>query len=293
MTSFEWPANLVDAVQSDKTPARREWLDRLPAVVADLACEWQLELGRPFQPGGHVSWVAPARRGDGAQLVLKVGWLHPEAVQEAAALRLWAGNGAVALHADARLAGTVALLLERCQPGSQLAGLAEPDQDVVLASLLPRLWLEPPLSHEFPTLQSMCDSWAEEYLLDAAATAGPALLDPGVERAGLELFRWLPRSAERQALLATDLHAQNVLAASRQPWLAIDPKPHLGDPVYDVLQHMINCARLRADPAGLVRRIAGLLELDQERLRLWTFARCVQESPGRPDLASVAMRLAP
>ena len=95
-------------------------------------------------------------------------------------------------------------------------------------------------------------------------------------------------------LLCTDLHAANVLVAERQPWLVIDPKPHVGDPAYDPLQHMLNCGeRLRADPLDLVRRLAGLLDLDHERLRLWLFARCVQESPDWPGLAEVARRIAP
>ncbi len=60
-------------------------------------------------------------------------------------------------------------------------------------------------------------------------------------------------------LLCTDLHAGNVLAAQRAPWLIIDPKPYIGDPAYDVLQHMLNCEdRLAADPAGLANRMADL-----------------------------------
>lgn len=95
-------------------------------------------------------------------------------------------------------------------------------------------------------------------------------------------------------LLATDLHAGNVLAAHREPWLAIDPKPYLGDPTFDALQHVLNCEqRLQSDPFGLVRRMARLLELDEDRLLLWLFARCVQESPNWPELADVARRIAP
>ena len=39
----------------------------------------------------------------------------------------------------------------------------------------------------------------------------------------------------------------------RRPWLLIDPKPYVGDPHYDVLQHLLNCDRLLDDPIGLVR----------------------------------------
>jgi len=110
----------------------------------------------------------------------------------------------------------------------------------------------------------------------------------------MALFRQLPTTAESEVLLVTDLHAGNVLAAEREPWLAIDPKPYVGDPTYDPLQHMLNCAeRLREDPRGLTCRMADLLGLDRDRLLLWLFARCVQESPGRPFLAEVAERIVP
>lgn len=108
------------------------------------------------------------------------------------------------------------------------------------------------------------------------------------------MFRELPAAASSKVLLCTDLHAGNVLAARREPWLVIDPKPYLGDPAYDVLQHLLNCdARLAADPAGLADRMAGLTGLDCGRVRLWLFARSVQESAGSPLMRQVARHLAP
>jgi streptomycin 6-kinase len=51
------------------------------------------------------------------------------------------------------------------------------------------------------------------------------------------------------------------------------------DALRDVSLHMLNCdTRLVTDPAGLSQRMAGLLDLDPERVRLWLFARCAQES---------------
>ena len=63
--------------------------------------------------------------------------------------------------------------------------------------------------------------------------------------------------------------------------------------VFDPLQHVINCRWVLVDPAGLARRHAELAGLDPERLLLWLFARCVQGSPEWPELAEVAVRLAP
>ncbi len=138
----------------------------------------------------------------------------------------------------------------------------------------------------------MCDQWADEFEMKVAG--GKGSLDSGLAREGIALFRSLPSTADREVLLCTDLHAENVLAAEREPWLLIDPKPYIGDPTYDPLQHLLNCEeRLRADPRGLATRLADLLDLDRDRLVLWLFARCVQESPDWPLLSEIALQLAP
>lgn len=70
----------------------------------------------------------------------------------------------------------------------------------------------------------------------------------------------------------------------------IDPKPFIGDPTFDVTQHLINCkARMRDNPNRLVERMADLLELDRDRIRLWAFARFAT-TEGCED---IARRIAP
>jgi streptomycin 6-kinase len=219
-----------------------------------------------------------------------VAWAHPEALHEADGLRAWAGHGAVLLLAAEESPDTIALLLERCRPGTHLADTPEPRQDAVVAALLRRLWSAPVEGYRFRPLQDMCNLWADQF--DAWITLEPGLIDPGLARAGIALFRALPASADRRALLATDLHAGNVLAARREPWLLIDPKPYVGDPTYDPVQHLLNCEqRLHADPNGMALRMADLCGLDPLRMRRWLFARCVQVSPGEPALADVAGRI--
>jgi streptomycin 6-kinase len=138
----------------------------------------------------------------------------------------------------------------------------------------------------------MCEEWADEF--EQKAAAGRSSIDPGLAREGIALFRSLPATADRAVLLCTDLHANNVLAAEREPWLVIDPKPYVGDPTYDPLQHLLNCEdRLTTDPVGLTQHMADLVGLSPDRLLLWLFARCVQESPDWPGLADVARRIAP
>ncbi|HJQ00388.1 MAG TPA: aminoglycoside phosphotransferase family protein [Jatrophihabitans sp.] len=289
MAGLVMPRNLVEAA---KREGRAGWLASLPANVAELKQLWSLEIGAPFQPGGQTAWVAPARDRTGTELVLKIVWPHPEAAHEAAGLATWRGRGTVALHAAEHLDGASALLLERCVPGTALSFRPEAEQDSVTAGLLLRLWIEPAGGHGFRPLSEMCAQWADGF--EAKLAAGNRRIDPGLAREGIALWRLLPTTAERNVLLCTDLHAGNVLAAEREPWLVIDPKPYIGDPTYDVLQHMLNCdQRLHADPLGFIRQMAQLVQLDAGRLRVWLFARCVLESAEFPELADVADKIAP
>jgi streptomycin 6-kinase len=287
------PLYLGDVAAREGRDDLRDWVASLPAVVSELTERWALQLGAPYEPGGQCSWVAPARNRSGEDLVLKVGWRHSEAANEADGLRYWRDDGTVRLHAAEVIDQTSALLLERCDPGTPLGrSMPEPEQDVVVAGLLRRLWTQPPDGHPFRPLQTMCEEWAGEF--EHGFMGSSRGIDPGLAREAMVLFRELPSSAGRTVLLCTDLHGENILAARREPWLVIDPKPYVGDPTYDPLQHMLNCEeRLTADPLGFARRIAALLDLDAERLRLWLFARCMQECLDQPVLYDIAARLAP
>ena len=277
---FPIPRGLAKFADDSDNDHWRKWIDRLPAFVAQVTAHWSLQLGAPYDPGGMCSWVAPARNANGDDLVLKMGIRHSEAEHESDGLRFWNGDGAVRLYDSYITDDTSVLLLERCVPGHSLKQtLPEPEQDAVIARLLHRLWKEPPAGHSFRPLQSMCDEWGDDLAEDAERN--PGKVDAGLVRAGLEIFRFYAGTADRHVLLCTDLHADNVLAAAREPWLMIDPKPYVGDPAYDAVQHMLNCLdRLGADPRGLCQRMAALLDVESTRVVNWLFARCVQESFG-------------
>jgi streptomycin 6-kinase len=185
------------------------------------------------------------------------------------------------------------MLLERCDPGTALCLVPEPDQDVVVAGLLRRLWRAPTAPHPFRPLSVMTAYWIEEAMADRARWR-----DAGLVREGLRLFDELARPADgvRHVLLATDLHAGNVLRAQRELWLVIDPKPFVGDPAYDATQHLLNSERrLHERPLPTIARFADLLELDAERIRLWLFARAAAETRDDGDETSMdlARALAP
>jgi streptomycin 6-kinase len=272
--SLNIPARLAFACR--KAPERAAWLKRLPDVLRDLERRWSLTLGAPFD-GEDVScaWVAPAVTADGTSAVVKLGMPHMEGERELQGLRFWNGDPTVQLlKADDDLG---AMLLERCEPGTPLRALPEPEQDAVIAGLLHRLWRSPSVAHAFRPLSAMTEYWSSETRADMEHWP-----DTGLVREGLRLFEELPRTAPvDDVLLATDLHAGNVLRSERKPWLVIDPKPFVGDPAYDATQHLFNCrVRLHSDPSGTVWRIADLLGVDRERVRLWTFARAAAEPRG-------------
>ncbi len=292
MTRLTIPPNLARAANRPGDGPNRSWLDGLPAAVVQLEELWAVTCAEPYSPGGETAWVAPAKGRAGQDLVVKFAWRHPESAHEADGLRAWAGRGAVQLHAVQELAGGTGLLLERCLPGELLSGRPESEQDAVITSLLPRLWLEPEPLTPIRPLMEMCQAWTDQF--QRKLEERPWALDSGLAREAAVLFVSLAATARRSALLCTDLHGGNVLSAQREPWLVVDPKPYCGDPTYDPLQHMLNCGRrLQADPADFARRMADLLGLEADRLRLWVFARCVLESLDRPALAAVARRVAP
>ena len=250
------------------------WLQRLPRTIADLKQRWSLTLSPPFEEEASCSWVAPCVRQDGTPAVLKIGLPHMEAENEIDGLLFWEGDPTVfVIEADLELN---AMLLECCDPGTTLRERPENEQDRVIAALLKGLWRTLPDAHPFRPLSEMIASWAKETL-----EKGDRLPDIGLAEEGLRIFETLLNDAPCDVLLATDLHAGNVLRAQREPWLVIDPKPFYGDPAYDATQHLLNCKeRLRSKPKSTIGRFADLLDVDPERVRLWTFARLASTSGG-------------
>src|SRR5215831_8813830 len=248
------------------------WLEGLPAVVQELEQRWRLTpdatlLGE--EPS--CSYVEAVRRPGGTPAVLKISMPHMEQEHEAEGLRCWNGIPTVRLlESDDGLGG---MLLERCQPGTTLRKLDENQQDIVISGLLRRLWRSLPTLNRFRPLSALIEYWSHETLAQVERWPDGVLV-----REGLRVFKELPYTATRDVLLATDLHAGNVLRSEREPWLVIDPKPFMGDPAYDGTQHLFNCsARLQSHPDRTIERLADLLAVDEERLRRWTFARAAAE----------------
>jgi streptomycin 6-kinase len=216
-----------------------------------VACErrWSITVEPAFASLSY-NWVAAATARDGASVVLKLGVPNPELSSEIEALRAWAGHGTVRLlEADA---ADGALLLERLRPGTMLAHLGlERDEEAidVATDLMRQLHDTAPI----PGLRTLAD-WTSG-ILDAKANGFAVSIIDRASAMRDELLASTPPSV----LLHGDLHHFNILAAERQPWLAIDPKGVIGDPAYEAAPFLYN-------PMEHVLRYPGADRLVERRI---------------------------
>lgn len=274
------PDTLPVVVQIGRLASGRAWLSGLPTLIDEVRAAFGLSLSAPLH-GGSCSWVAPAELPDGTPVIVKISWPHQEMLGEPLALRLWDGRGAVRLlaHDPQRHA----LLLQRCDPGHQLAASPAAAEERLRAggTVLRQLWLAPvPPPGALDALGAVTARWAD--LVDERMSRLAPGYDPVLVAEGARLLRELPASAPRTAVLHGDFNPGNVLSVTGGGWLAIDPKPMVGDPAYDPwpLLQQVDDPFAHADaPAVLRDRIALLadvLSLDARRVTLWALARRVE-----------------
>jgi len=249
------------------------WLHRLPGLLAEVFQHWQLRVDGPSWHG----WCAIAVpvRAPAGPAVLKVNWPHHEAEHEHLALKRWDGAGAIRLLAADP--SRWALLVERADAGRDLEREPLERACTVIGTLLCRLAVP-----AVPQLRTL-----------SAEAAGIALAVAGLDtipRRFVDQARSLCADLVADAdvdscLLHADLHFQNVLAATRESWLAIDPKPMAAEPAFGVAPALWNrwdevaAARSPRDHLGL--RLQWLCEaggIDRDRAKAWTIVREVQNA---------------
>ncbi|WP_086734496.1 aminoglycoside phosphotransferase family protein [Streptomyces glaucescens] len=258
----------------------RAFIARLPNLAEAFLERWQLRLDGPPMYG-WCALVLPVLRTDATPAVLKLQLLDEESEGEPVALRAWNGDRAVRLLDHDPDTGT--MLLERLDPARTLSHVPDSRAAVqVIARLLAHLTALPApgelrrlgdiahgmLDRTPRALERIPDPEARSLIGDCAAAVREVADEPG------------------DRLLHWDLHYDNVLAADRADWLAIDPKPLAGDPAFDLLPAIDN----RFDPAEIHWRfdaMTDILALDRARARAWTLGRVLQNclwevEEGRP-----------
>jgi streptomycin 6-kinase len=248
------------------------WLRSLPSLVDRLAQHWSLTL-EPHYLELSFSYVAAARRADGAACVLKISFPEPEGLSAIESLRIWNGSGVCRLLEASTEDGAV--LLERLEPGTTLASLASEDDDtatLVTAGLMKTLWQSPPEPNGLISLEL----WFRELLAHRTRHGGAGRFPRDLLARGEDLSRELLASIASPVMLHGDLHHFNILRAEREPWLAIDPKGLTGEAGFEVAAFLRNPGPL---PRALLSRrldiLTHVLGLDRGRTRDWCFAEAM------------------
>ncbi|MBF6081216.1 kinase [Nocardia cyriacigeorgica] len=281
------PPDVAESIRDFFDEEGERWLAALPELVTARCRDWDLELiGAPFGGGTH-SFVAPVRSHDDSVAVLKVPFVDEENAGEPAGLHCYAGDGAIRLYDFDP--GSGAMLLEWARPGEPLLRQPSPPLEgepenagkvLIAAELYRRLRREPgelpPGYPAQPSTGDMVAEWAQWPEDPEITSAIPApLLD--------QARRWRTELAVPDGPLLIvnwDTHLGNIVAAEREPWLVIDPKPYLGEAAFDAGFLIVKQVQSRPD-AGDARRMvavtADALGVDSERARGWAFMRAVEQ----------------
>lgn len=252
-------------------------MHRLPHVVRDLVDDWELTYdGAPRH--GMAALVVPVRTRGGRPAVLKVNLPHDEAQHEHLGLQAWHGNGAVALlRADPH---RWSLLLERLHADEDLRSVGDIEACEIVAGFFERLHI--PALPQLRRLSSYVGTWNEQL----AALPSDAPIPKRLVEQTVSLGRaFMGDEATDARMIHGDLHYENVLAADREPWLVIDPKPMAGDPHYEVAPMLWNrwdeVLRSGSVRNAVRRRFHTLVDaagLDEERARDWVVVREVHNA---------------
>ncbi len=248
------------------------FLGRLPGLLREVVEDWRLTYdGTPRH--GRNALVVPVRTAAGRPAALKLVLPHDEARHEHLALRAWHGNGAVQLlRADPH---RWALLLERLHPAEDLTSMADVEACELVAGFYARLHV--PALPQLQRLSSSVARWTERLAgLPPDAPVPRRLVEQAV---GLGRAFVGDEGTDTRTIHG-DLHYENVLAADREPWLVIDPKPVAGDPHYEVAPMLWNRWEEMVASGGVrdaVRRrfhtLVDAAMLDEDRARDWVLVR--------------------
>ena len=252
---------------ANATSDGRAWLASLPELVERCAEQWSLQVGEAF-PYASTALVLPATTADGEEAVLKIGFLPSRE------------------RARGRRARLLGRQRRRSAPG------ARPGRARRCSSSAAGRGRD--LSAVGPKRRWRCSSTCSRLGVQAGAPFRPLAeeADWGASRcrgsgtrqgARLSALCSMPRSARSGSsptprasrFCSTRDHAGNVLAAAREPWLAIDPKPLAGEREFG-LAPVLRDDALGTGKAALrprFDRLTGELGLDRERVRGWAIAQ--------------------
>lgn len=268
--NYKLPDTFIKQIQGVHGDAASAWLNNFDKLVADCEKQYDLKIKHPFDLS--YNFVAPAKRSDGSEVVLKVVVDQKEFEAELLALQLLSGESTVKVLAFERERGT--MILERIQPGQTLAEIEDDDEaTLIAANVMKKLMIPAPVDSNLLTVLDRENSLKRiyqnynNYQPISKATIEEALF----------ITEKLNTSIEKPYLLHGDLHHYNILA-NGDSWTVIDPKGLIGDREYEVVQYLLNKLPKYQVEEITEKRVdifVDLLNLNKERVLLRAYSHAV------------------
>ena len=237
------------------------------ARVDRLCRQWGLT-PEDHEPFGDWNLVYLVRRGD-ERCMLRICGPGSDVDDEVAALQAWAGNGAVRLL-EVNL-GERVMLLERLAADRLLDDLPLSTAAELAGQLIRTLAVAAPAG--LPLLVDVAQAAAEEMAIQQRRLGDPVPAE--ILSRAVDVARELVLDPGA-TLVHGDLHYGNVLAGTRQPWLAIDPKPFTGHPERSVAELLWTRLDEAADAAAIHSLLATIVsagQLEPDRAYAWAVVR--------------------
>jgi streptomycin 6-kinase len=256
--------------QHELTP---DWLNSLPATVADLCAKWSIELDLVI-PETYMTLVLLGYSTEFGPVVIKSSPLADEFRAEATALRLAVGENVVRLY-DVDLERSV-MGIERIVPGTQLRQVPMVDEDAsrLAAETVATMWRpnpDPARLHPLHQWMRALFEWSPR----------PDRIDSDLVAQAQELAASLLAKSSRVCLLHGDFQHHNLLLRASGDWAIIDPKGLIGDPGFEIAAWMYNPPGVmkRDDYLDIARRrlaiFADVWGIGQDELTAWAFVGAV------------------
>lgn len=272
------PVDLITHVLAMCGQKGERWFDELLAAIADLERAWKISVGKPFA-GIEYNFVAEAlRESDGVPVVLKIAppFETTEIFGEAKFLSLHDGQGCVRLLAEDR--ERFAILLERAVPGLALHeefAKAYPEFIDSAVDVLKGVLRKPPSDlADVP----MLDDWFNNFRRHSEGTKFPQEM----RRRAVEIYGRLSRRSEHIYYLHGDFHPGNIVTATREKFLAIDPKGIVGHIGCDIAVFLLNLERWQRNSTDLeaqlndaIKGFAAAFDLTTAEIREWVYCHMV------------------
>ena len=210
----------------------------------------------------------------GRAVVLKIAKHAGDESHSGEVLKAFAGDGAVRVYESE----TGAVLLEKLQPGEQLASVVKRGEDEEATKILAQV-MKKLAHHQAPAVCPTVADWGRGF--DRYLASGDRQLSLELVHEAHGLYQDLTATQGTTMLLHGDLQHYNVLFDYERGWVAIDPKGVVGEWEYEIaalLRNPVEQPKLFANVATINRRLeilTSLLPLNYSRALRWSYAQSI------------------